>query len=129
MTEALYCTPCTEGHEAEQCHFNRRFFVMGFWEQIPKLSPYFINFLLFCLFNTTLKSMMTKSFQMREIAWDCAHSQGNIWPFLLLQMIDLFSSPEGGRQCIFKETPCSFPLCCCSSQVRDFVSTVIRVDI
>lgn len=66
---------------------------MGFWEQIPRLSPYFINNLLFLfplffffllLFNTTVKNVMAKSFQVRKVVWDPAHSESNVRPFLFL---------------------------------------------
>lgn len=48
---------------------------MGFWEQIPRLSPYFINnllflfppFFFFLLFNTAVKNVMAKSFQVRKV--------------------------------------------------------------
>lgn len=63
---------------------------MGFWEQIPRSSPYFINDLLFLfplfffLFNTSLKNVIAKSFQVRKVVWDPARSQSSIRPFLFL---------------------------------------------
>lgn len=63
-----------------------KLFIMGFGEQIPRSSPYFMNNLLFLFllfffsFNTTLKNMIDKLFQGRKVVWDLTHSHSNTRP-------------------------------------------------
>lgn len=57
---------------------------MDFFKQIPKLSPYFINNLLFLFPVTTFENVMAKSFDGLKGVWDPAPHQSNVRPFLFL---------------------------------------------
>lgn len=57
---------------------------MDFCEQIPKLSPYFINNLLFLFPVTASENLMAKSFEGLKGVWYAAPSQSNVRPFLFL---------------------------------------------
>lgn len=57
---------------------------MDFCNQIPKLSPYFINNLLFLCHITTFENVIATSFEGLKGVWDPAPSQSNARPFLFL---------------------------------------------
>lgn len=95
---------------------------MDFCEQILKLSPYFINNLLFVFPITTFEKVMAKSFEGLKGVWDPAPSQSSVRPFLFLWMIGLFSSPRGGGQNVFKQTLCFFLTCICITQRKPSIN-------